>query len=151
MKDHAAAIRHALSRYEEAISTRDLSILADLHWQDDRFVSTWSPGRRDVGWAVHAQHIAAEFESVKDIRFRFPEISAEVFSGRFAVVSATWQSELEWDGGRKEPRGGVATLVFALMGTSWRIVADHFSSEPQGEGQRQSGPAESADQRVLGR
>ncbi len=127
MKDPNGAIRHLLSRYEEAISTRDLPVLAELHWQDERFVATWSPGSTVRGWAPHADHLAGEFERMRSASFRFRDVSPEVFAGRFAVVCAQWRCESEWNDGRKEFAEGPATLVLAEMGTSWRIVASHFS------------------------
>ena len=108
-------------------------MLADLHWQDDRLIHTWSPGGSDRGWDAYGQRLEREFNRYQELSFHFSDIGVEIFQGRFAVVRVNWSCGFASSGGSKGKRDGVATFVLSKMGNSWKIVADHFFVHRQGE------------------
>ena len=58
-------------------------------------------------------------------RLAFSNIAFESVEGDLAVVTGSW--ELEIEGQEKRP-GGVFTLIFRRLPEGWRIVHDHTSS-----------------------
>jgi ketosteroid isomerase-like protein len=125
MSDPCSEIRHVLARYQEAQTAKDLATLEELHWQDERFVHTWSPGEGDRGWDAYSARLRREFESLPAFDFDISETHTEVFGGKFAVVTALWSCQFKEK--TMKSRGGPVTFVLSMMGSSWRIVADHFS------------------------
>lgn len=127
MGDPSSEIRHLLARYEEAQIARDLSVLADLHWQDDRFTHVWSPGRTSHGWQVYEATLREELDRMEDVAFRLIDVRIEVFGGRFAVAQGGWACEWAGRAGEREALAGQVTFVICRMGGSWKIVSDHYS------------------------
>jgi len=127
-----AAIHALLDRYAALLSAKDLAALGTLHWQDEGFTHTWSSGGIDRGWSAYARRLEAEFRRMKEPVFRFDDVDAAVFDGRFAAVTAWWRCEFGGEAGARVLREGPVTFAVALIGTTWRIVADHYAAKPAG-------------------
>lgn len=127
MGDPASEIRFLLSRYEGAQTSRDLSVLADLHWQDDRFTHVWAPGRSVTGWQAYETTLKEEFGQMGDFAFRLLDVRIEVFGGRFAVARAVWACDRADREKEERVLTGPVTFVICRMGGSWKIVSDHYS------------------------
>jgi ketosteroid isomerase-like protein len=122
MTDPAGEIRHLLNRYQEAMSSGDLTTLCDLHWQDHRFVHV-EDGGLDSGWGTYEDRLKFRFERGTD-DFHLTNVRIEVFHGKFGSAIATWESFVA---GSSSRGGGTVSFVLSRMGSSWKIVADHHA------------------------
>src|SRR5262249_24340938 len=121
MGDPASEIRHLLERYQEAMAASDLDTLAELHWQDPRFIHL-DPLGPAPGWSLYEERLKDRFRSAASgSDFRLTELHIEMFHGKFASAWANWRQ------GSGSPRSGRVLFVLSRMGSTWKIVADHHA------------------------
>lgn len=103
----------------------------------DEFLTGYHRSDRTVfagGDAVHrgfdamAQRYRTTYSSKAGMgRLTFSKLTFERLEGDEAVVTGSWELELE--GSDKRP-GGVFTLIWRRFAEGWKIVHDHTSSRP---------------------
>ncbi|HPH69697.1 MAG TPA: nuclear transport factor 2 family protein [Kofleriaceae bacterium] len=119
-----AAALATLEQWRQAMEVRSVDGLAQLYANDQRLIVV-AQGQRTNGWSNVEPMLRQQLERAAEVHVRLSEMTSYDY-GQTMVVHAAAEIETS-SGATAVKESGVLTFVLAPRGTSWRIVAQHFS------------------------
>jgi ketosteroid isomerase-like protein len=99
------------------------------YWKSDSLLFT-SGGRIQKGWEATLKKYRAAYPTRDAMGvLTFSSVRIHAVSPDAAWVFGRWRLQRD-----RDPAGGVFTLVVQRLGNEWKIVHDHTSVDPQGDG-----------------
>lgn len=120
-----AGVLGVVEKWRQAQEVRSLEGLASVYATDEALVLV-QQGVATRGWAAVSGMLERRLAAATSVRVRLAEVAVAQAGEGGAVVSARMTRETS-DGVSTLTEDGPLTLALRLDGTSWRIVAQHYS------------------------
>lgn len=126
--DPAKDVRAAFDRLNEGIRQVDAAKVMDVYHNDPRTLFFNNNGSVTLGWEQMRENRESLYEKTKNVSLEVTGVRIEMLGSRSAYVSYKWSQTQEFDG-QLEKASGRTTLIFRLIGKSWKIVHSHVSPD----------------------
>ncbi len=114
----------------QAYNSRDMKLYRSHFWTDKRFVHLDTTGRIDDGWGAYEEILDQEFRYMDKVTLELKDLRFNLFQDQFANALGAWKvSQVDPDGRTSETEGRCSFAVVRIR-DDWKIVHQHFSSEP---------------------
>ncbi len=123
--EQQAGVLGAVEKWRQAQEVRSLEVLAAVYATDESLVLV-QQGVATRGWASVSVMLERKLAAATSVRVRLAEVVVAQAGAGGAVVNARMTRETS-DGVSTLTEDGPLTLAMRLEGTSWRIVAQHYS------------------------
>jgi ketosteroid isomerase-like protein len=112
----------------EGIRRADVDAVTSFYWNSPQFVRFNGNGTVTKGWAQMRTNLASSYPNLKDVKLEPRDVHVQMLGRDGAVLSFLW-TQSQTSNGTPETATGRTTLVFRRIGTAWKIVHAHISSD----------------------
>jgi ketosteroid isomerase-like protein len=112
----------------EGIRRADVEAVTSVYWNSPQFVRFNGNGTVTKGWAQMRTNLESSYPNLKDVKLEPRDVHVQMLGRDGAVLSFLW-TQSQTSNGTPETATGRTTLVFRRIGTSWKIVHSHISSD----------------------
>jgi ketosteroid isomerase-like protein len=112
----------------EGIRRADVDAVTSVYWNSPQFVRFNGNGTVTRGWAQMRTNLESSYPNLKDVKLEPRDVHVQMLGRDGAVISFLW-TQSQTSNGTPETASGRTTLVFRRIGTAWKIVHAHISSD----------------------
>jgi ketosteroid isomerase-like protein len=128
--DNQKELDDFLRSMRQAYNGRDLKAFRAHFWTDKRFVNLDVSGRIDVGWGAYEEILDSEFRYMDKVTLELRDTRITPIDDQFATAICNWKlSQIDPDG-RTVSQSGRASFAMTRLRSEWKIVQQHFSTDP---------------------
>jgi ketosteroid isomerase-like protein len=121
-------VRATFDALLRAVEKRDVDAVMSFYWNSPQLIIFNNNGTLTRGWAQMKANYTSLYPDLKDVKIEARDIKAQMFGADGAAVTCLWTQTQEYKD-TPETSSGRMTLVFRHVGTAWKIVHRHTSSE----------------------
>lgn len=126
--DPSKNVREAFDRLIEGIRQVDADKVMSVYDNSERTLFFNNNGSVTLGWTTMKNNRESSYAKTKNVSLEVTGVRVEMLGARSAYVSCKWKQDQEYDG-KLESSSGRMTLIFSLVGKSWKIVHAHTSPD----------------------
>ncbi len=123
--DPFEAVFRAVEQWRQGWEVRSMDALAPLYRHDDHTVIVHQ-GLPQVGWPAAETYLRQAVDGARDVHLTLEDGRVTALGNDGATYAARLRREIG-DGVVTVSDSGFLTLTFARTGTTWEIVAEHYS------------------------
>jgi len=122
------AVVAAFNALLEGIRHADVKAVMDVYWNNPRLNLFNYNGSVTKGWEQVRKNRASSYPEIKDVKLDVRDVSVTMLGTTGAVVTCQWKQSQTYKG-VPETASGRMTLVFKRIGTAWKAIHLHSSSD----------------------
>jgi ketosteroid isomerase-like protein len=124
----SAAVVAAFDALLDGIRHADVKAVTDIYWNSPRLVLFNNNGTLTRGWDQMRKNRESSYPELKDVKLDVRDVSVIMLGRDGAVVTCLWTQTQTYKGA-PETASGRMTLVFKRLGTSWKAIHLHTSTD----------------------
>lgn len=124
----AHAVREAFDTLVDGIRRSDAETVMKLYWNSSQLALFNNNGTVTRGWQQAHSNRVSLYEKTKDVKLDVRDVRVKALGPSGALVTCLWDQTQTADG-QPEHATGRLTLVYQKIGTEWKIVHAHTSSD----------------------
>jgi ketosteroid isomerase-like protein len=122
------AVREAFDTLIDGIRKADVDTVMSVYWNSPQLVIFNNNGTVTRTWDQVRKNRADAYPKVEDVKLDVRDVRVQVLGRDAGVVSCLWTQSQTSDG-KPETASGRLTIVFQLIGGSWKAVHAHTSPD----------------------
>lgn len=122
------AVVKAFNTLLEGIRHADVDAVSGVYWKSPSLVLFNYNGTVTKGWEQMRKNRESSYPELKDVKLEVHDVSVTMLGRDGAVVSCLWTQSQSYKG-TLETVSGRMTLVFKRVGTSWKAIHLHTSTD----------------------
>jgi ketosteroid isomerase-like protein len=122
------AVLAAFNSLLDGIRNADVDAVTSVYWNSPRLNLFNYNGTVTKGWEQMRKNRESSYPETKDVKLEVKDVSLTMFGRDGAVVTCLWTQSLTYKG-TPESVSGRMTLAFKRIGTAWKAVHLHSSSD----------------------
>jgi ketosteroid isomerase-like protein len=122
------AVLAAFNSLLDGIRNADVDAVTSVYWNSPRLNLFNYNGTVTKGWEQMRKNRESSYPETKDVKLEVKDVSVTMFGRDGAVVTCLWTQSLTYKG-TPESVSGRMTLAFKRIGTAWKAVHLHSSSD----------------------
>lgn len=126
--DPSAGVRAAFDRLIDGIKQVDAEKVMSVYAQDPKLIIFNNNGTATAGWDNIKTNVIATYAKVKNVTIEVTGLKIEMLGAKAAYVTCKWKQTQEFNE-KLEDSSGRMTLVFRLVGKTWKITHRHTSPD----------------------
>jgi ketosteroid isomerase-like protein len=112
----------------DGIRHTDVKAVANVYWNSQRLVLFNYNGTLTRGWEQMRKNRESSYPELKDVKLDVRDVSVTMLGRDGAVVTCMWTQTQTYKG-VPETASGRMTLVFKRLGTVWKAIHLHTSTD----------------------
>lgn len=121
-------VNAAFNELLEGIRHADVDEVMGVYWNDRRLSLFNYNGTVTKGWEQVKKNRESSYPEIKDVKLDVRDVSVTMLGTNGAVVTCLWTQSQTYKGVPENPSGRM-TLVFKRIGTSWKAIHLHSSTD----------------------
>ena len=122
------AVLAAFNSLLDGIRKADVDAVTGVYWNSPRLNLFNYNGSVTKGWEQMRKNRESSYPEIKDVKLDVKDVSVTMFGRDGAVVTCLWTQSQTYKG-TPETVSGRMTLAFKRIGTAWKAVHLHSSSD----------------------
>jgi ketosteroid isomerase-like protein len=112
----------------EGIRHADVNAVTGVYWNSPQLVLFNNNGTVTKGWQQMRTNRESSYPNLKDVKLDARDVHVQMLGRDGAVVTFLWSQSQTYNG-TPDSATGRTTLVFRRIGTAWKIVHAHTSTD----------------------
>jgi ketosteroid isomerase-like protein len=122
------AVVAAFNSLLDGIRHADLEEVTSVYWNSPRLSLFNYNGSVTKGWEQMRKNRESSYPEIKDVKLDVRDLSVSMLGRDGAIVTCLWTQSQTYKG-TPETAGGRMTLVFKRVGTTWKAIHLHSSTD----------------------
>lgn len=122
------AVLAAFNKLLDGIRHANVDAVTGVYWKSPSLVLFNYNGTVTKGWEQMRKNRESSYPELKDVKLEVRDVSVTMLGRDGAVVSCLWNQSQTYKG-TPETVSGRMTLVFKRVGTTWKAIHLHTSSD----------------------
>jgi ketosteroid isomerase-like protein len=129
---NSQTVAGAFNALLNGIRHADVKAVSSVYWNSPRLILFNNNGSVTKGWEQMRKNRESSYRDMKDVTLTVRDVAISMLGRDGAVVSCLWTQSQTYKG-NPETATGRMTLVFKKVGTEWKAIHLHTSTDkPQG-------------------
>ena len=124
----AEGVNAAFTKLMDGIRHADVAAVTDVYWNDRRLSMFNYNGTVTKGWEQVRKNRESSYPEIKDVKLDVRDVSVTMLGTNGALVTCLWTQSQTYKG-VPETVSGRMTLVFKRIGTAWKAIHLHSSTD----------------------
>jgi ketosteroid isomerase-like protein len=124
----AEGVNAAFNELLNGIRHADVDEVMGVYWNDRRLSLFNYNGTVTKGWEQVKKNRESSYPEIKDVKLDVREVTITMLGPNGAVVTCLWTQSQNYKGVPETPSGRM-TLVFKRIGTTWKAIHLHSSTD----------------------
>ncbi len=112
----------------DGIRKADVDAVTDVYWNSPRLALFNFNGTVTKGWEQMRENRKSSYPEMKDVKLDVRDVSVTMLGREGAAVTCLWTQSQTYKGA-PETASGLMTLVFKRIGTTWKAIHLHSSTD----------------------